>query len=151
MSKKHFIMMGLAVVVFTAVLVMMSNLNATAGGGVNWKVTITNETSYKVNLTVWVEKMGIGKEDVSTFDLQPGASKTAETGAYCPCAVEGKIYIPNQGWRSLGVYSLGISSWSKNSGDFHCGAACWNSNIKVVKMVGDNVTEFRDFDFGFSK
>jgi hypothetical protein len=64
---------------------------ANAGGAVNWKVKVTNNTDKDVEVNL---HYNVGGNYGMGYRINKGGSHTFETGAKCPFNLEGWVYGP---------------------------------------------------------
>jgi hypothetical protein len=138
--------------ILCAVIAIMVSPDVMAGGGINWKVKVTNDTPYEIRVKIWVNEL-VKASEKETKWIAPGSSYTFATGALCPDKLGGAIFKDHSSFgTSLGTYCLGMGDWKESSDSrTGCSAACWNSTIRVVRMAPDHYEEFRDYDYGFKK
>lgn len=68
----------------------VADRDAYAGGGVNYKVTVKNDTKYNAAVIIWVDKVVYDSEHAAAY-IQSGGSHTFETGAWCIAKLVGTI------------------------------------------------------------
>ncbi len=127
------------VMTLLTIIVMSVGTNAVAGGGANWKVTISNPTEYGIEAVVCcqIAPGGTGacvKCDGEHVWIGAGQSVVVETGATCPCAVYGWIHVKGEKNR---IAEINLGTGKSNSCCSVCKgtAACWNSSITVKKIT----------------
>ncbi len=139
----------LIVVIF--VLIVLGSLDTRmtyAGGGINYQVTVNNPTDKKCRVWLRVEK-GYAQTAEQTVTLSPGGSHTWETGAICPCGLQGKVHDPvGQEWRWMQCVNMygNRSDCSSGAGNV---AVCASQSFTIERKKG--VTEVREYDYGFRK
>jgi hypothetical protein len=119
-----------------------------AGGGINYKVTVNNPTDKKFKVWLRVEK-GYAQTAEETAVIKPGESYTWETGAVCPCGLQGKVFDPvGQEWRWMQCVNMYGNRSDCNSGAGNV-AVCASQDFTIERKQG--VTEVREYDYGFRK
>ena len=125
----------------------MDNKKTYAGGGINYKVTVSNPTDKKCRVCLMVEKLTF-QEAKETVTLSPGDSHTWETGALCPCGLEGKVYdTVGKEWRLMEC--INMYGHKANCNGVGMVAVCASHSFTIERKTG--VTEVRDYDYGFRK
>jgi hypothetical protein len=126
----------------------MDHQKAQAGGGINYKVTVSNPTDKTCSAWVMVEK-GYVQSSEETVTISPGGSYTWETGALCPCGLKGKVYDPvGKEWRLMQCTNMYGNRSDCNTGLGNM-AVCASQSFTIERKEG--VTEVRDYDYGFRK
>jgi len=128
-----------AVIIVLTVIVMLVSTNAIAGGGVNWKVIISNPTEYGITAVACTQiaaegPSGCWKREGTTTWIGAGQTVVIETGATCPCSIYGSIHIDGKKHRVAAI-NLGTGANTSCSADCSGTAACWNSAITVKKIT----------------
>ena len=130
------------------VTLSMDNQKAQAGGGINYKVTVNNPTDQKFRVWLRIEK-GYAQTAEQTALLQPGGSYTWETGALCPCGLQGKVFDPvGREWRWMQCVNMYGNRSDCDTGVGNV-AVCASQSFTIERKRG--VTEVREFDYGFRK
>ena len=138
------------IVIFSVAALFLISAGAVAGGGANWKVDVTNDTNYKCKVLIAVTTGPTNKE-MDCRTLSPRERTTYETGAWCPCAITGKVYDPDsKTWKKTRTVNIGLGNEVDDSGQF-CSAACWNSSWKLCRKAGTDADSMRDKDFSWCK
>lgn len=107
---------------------------AYAGGGVDYEVTVRNDTKNEFTVILYVSK--IYNVDYLNAVLNPGQSHTFHTGALCPSGLYAKtIEQDDSGLKHIYFYThlLGYEV----SGEAAFSACCWSSSWRIVKEGGD--------------
>jgi hypothetical protein len=138
------------VVLFLAAALFLISTLALAGGGINWKVTVKNDTNYKCKVNVSKDKLTI-VEWMGWRTLEPGQQTTFETGSLCPCGIKGEVYDANsKTWKKTRTVNIGLANEIAENGEF-CSAACWDSSWKLCRKAGTDADSLRDKDFSWCK
>lgn len=128
----------LMVAFFVAITVgSVAYQDAYAGGGVNHKVTVKNNTELDFTVELWVSKY-INKE-YSMVTIDPGQTHTFQTGALCPSGLYGRAFI----FGEIGqVVEKDVNFYYhifgyKVSDPALFSAGCWSSSWLIVKEGED--------------
>ena len=120
---------------------------AYAGGGINYKVTVTNPTDLQCKVTVWTDKVTTAG-NMGEKVIGAGGSSTWETGAWCPIGVTGTIYSKvDKTWLKM----QDTNCYGNKQSMEWAPACCWNTTLEVTRKVGVGYPNVRDEDYGFSK
>lgn len=109
-------------------------------------VTVTNDTKYEAEVTLWRVELPDIKQD-GVVRLGPGGKYTFDTSLFCPIGFTGFLYTDH------GVFTLAQTDcWGEETDSFvwkmFC---CFNSGWKVVRKHNQGSPEIQNGDFGFSK
>ncbi len=150
MLKKNAKTIGLVLIILVAVvtIVWVAPRETNAGGGINHKVTVINDSGSKCKVNLSKDKL-VNEDWVGVVTISAGDSYTFETGSLCPCCLKGQYYdAANNVWRKLLTKNVGLGNDSKNC---DCTAACWDSTWRICRKAGEGYTQVRDYDFGFCR
>lgn len=145
--KKNYLCVKVTVLFTMALFLICSDIMA--GGGVNWKVDVKNDTNFKCRVTVYKDKM-FAAEPMDQRTLEPGQRTTFETGSLCPCAIEGNVFDPkSRTWKETRLVNVGLGN--EISTFDGASAACWNSFWQLCRKAGTDADTMRDKDFSWCK
>jgi hypothetical protein len=117
---------------------------AAAGGGVNWQVKVKNPTQWECSVRVNT----VSIESYRWLTIDPGGSKTADTGALCPGGLGGYCVISFFPYKTFILQQTDMQGTPMSSA--WGGAACWNHSMKICKKKGDDANP-QDGDYSFCK
>ena len=129
--------LGLAALAVALMFSVVLSSEVYSGGGINWKVTVQNPTEYKVRVWVWVRQLSLSEKYGSKTVISAGGSKTWETGAKCPSAIEGEIYVDGK-W--LKMKEMDCLGGDHNHGTAVSTTCCWNISARVCQKTGHGYT-----------
>ena len=146
MPKNH---LSMKVIFFLSATLLLISSGAMAGGGINWKLVVKNDTKYKCKVIIHLEQVYRAKA-MDWRTLAPGGRTTYETGALCPCAIRGKVYDPDsKTWKKTRMVNVGLGN---EVTDFNwTTAACWNGSWQLCRKAGTEDDTMRDMDFSWCK
>ena len=127
---------------------LLASVSGVHGAGIDYKVTIRNDTNMVVHVEVWC--VGLG-DKLGAYKIIPANSTViAETGALCPKYLTGKIFMPqSDDSRNLStICASGANARESTSG---CKAVCWDTSWKICRLIGAPGDYVKPRDYGFCK
>ena len=108
-----------------------------AGGGVNHKVTIRNNTDRHCGARLYYGSNLFGTVKDEFKEIPANESRTYETGSKCPLFIEGGC---SRGWAGMPSDNFSrCTSGVSASGASSCGITCWSSDWFIKTRSGYDV------------
>jgi len=118
---------GVALMLLACLIAMASIGVALAGGGINHKVKVKNDSDNDVTVRLIYSMQCDEKE----YRIDKGSSHTFETGAKCPLGLEGWVRVT--GVRMITRCTLGPEKGAGASVCSHCAGITCNSSDWVIR------------------
>lgn len=130
---------GLLVATVVIILVGLASLSFA------WDVTVRNDSGHRCQVRLYTDHL-FTCHYTSYQSIASGSSYTWSTGAYCPQALEGKIYVDGV-MKSMKSMNIAVSVEVDNPCD--ATAACWSATWMICRKRGSGTAN--DYDYGFCK